>query len=469
MRKGENYGFIQCDEIREAVYVDRKQLPNMEAKMRVSFRPQVTQKGVAALDVVVEAMDDDEQRDERAIEAAGPLSHEGVVKKIDAVKQFGFVVCESPDWDGDVFISKKQLENLKLGDRVIFSVKVKNRRAEALQLERGTLEEEVAEDAPEMVGIIKSFEEAQGYGFIKSPQATAAYNRDVFLHRKQLKKFKAGDTVQFRVKLSRDGLPQAMKLRETDQVVALEPEAPEEPKPKEKETYIGEIKSFNVMNGFGFIQNATLKEKYGRDVFLHESQFEGMKIGDRVSFTLQVKDGKPQALDVKRVSKKSLLSPVLAPDLSPALEQTQVDGEAAEAPDTMLEEPADAEKTADAEEREKQSRRLLRACASERPCSLEEMKEALEAGAEVNTRDVTGQTAIMVSALNMRGGDRKCKLLLEHNADLELTSDPESTKTTLEWVKERINPNFAEYLEALSKGEAAKLEMTLDAPRADEL
>lgn len=74
----------------------------------------------------------------------------------------------------------------------------------------------------------------------------------------------------------------------------------------------------------------------------------------------------------------------------------------------------------------------------------------------------------MVSALNMRGGDRKCKLLLEHNADLQLTSDAESTQTTLEWVRERINPNFAEYLEALSKGEAAKLEMTLDAPRADE-
>lgn len=439
--------------------------------MRVSFIPLVSKKGVSASDVQVEGMDDDEQRDERAVEAAG-LSLEGVVKKIDAVKQFGFVVCESPDWDGDVFISKKHLENLKLGDRVIFSVKVKNRRAEALQLERGTLEEEVSEDAPEMVGIIKSFEEAQGYGFIRSPQATAAYNRDVFLHRKQLKKFKAGDTVQFKVKLSRDGLPQAFKLRETDQVVAPEPEAPEEPKPKEKETYIGEIKSFNIINGFGFIQNATLKEKYGRDVFLHESQFEGMKIGDRVSFTLQVKDGKPQALDVKRVSKKSLLSPVLAPDLSP--EQTQVEGaEAAaeaEAGDTMLDDPPpDAAETAvDAEEREKQSRRLLRACASERPCSLEEMKEALEAGAEVNTRDVTGQTAIMVSALNMRGGDRKCKLLLEHNADLQLTSDAESTRTTLEWVRERINPNFAEYLEALSKGEAAKLEMTLDAPRADE-
>eukprot|EP00435_Cladocopium_sp_Y103_P062768 s483_g24.t1 len=438
-----------------------KQLPNMEPKMRVSFRPQVTSKGVSALDVQVEGMDDDEQI-ERSLEP-GPLSHEGVVKKIDAVKQFGFVVCESPDWDGDVFISKKQLENLKLGDRVIFSVKVKNRRAEALLLERGTLaaaEEEVAEDAPEMVGIIKSFEEAQGYGFIRSPQATAAYNRDVFLHRKQLKKFKAGDTVQFKVKLSRDGHPQAFKLRETDQVVTLEAEVPEEPKAKEKETYIGEIKSFNIMNGFGFIQNATLKEKYGRDVFLHESQFEGMKIGDRVSFTLQVKDGKPQALDVKRVSKKSLLSPVLAPDLSPALEQTQAEGaEAAEVRDTQLDDaPPDAAETAvDAEEREKQSRRLLRACASEQPSSLEEMKDALEAGAEVNARDVTGQTAIMVSSLNMRGADRKCKLLLEHQADLQVTSDPESTQTTLEWVKERINSNFAEYLEALSKGEAAKL------------
>eukprot|EP00434_Breviolum_minutum_P003554 symbB.v1.2.003127.t1/scaffold128.1/size312424/1 len=199
-----------------------------------------------------------------------------------------------------------------------------------------------------------------------------------------------------------------------------------------------------------------LQEKYGRDVFLPESQFEGLKIGDSVSFVLQVKDGKPQAFEVKRLSKKSnLTSPALAPSPDEHLELPEVK----EVTEVQTEIEAQ-----DPQELSKSSRRLIRACQSERPGSIEDVQAALEDGAEVNARDVTGQTPLMISSLNTRGADRKCKLLLEHRADLQLPSDPMSTQSTLEWVKERINQRFADYLEALSKGEAAKLELTLDAP-----
>jgi len=462
LRVGEKFGFIKSFSFSENVYVDRKQLPKMEKNMKVTFRPQVTKKGVNALDVRVEGVVDLE--DSAQME---PLNHEGIVKKIDPDRKYGFIVStgdQPAGHSGDIFIHKKLLGDLKLGDRVRFSCKVKNGKAEAVRLETLIVEDDgVAEDTPDMVGYIKSFEESQGYGFIRSPQATQNYNmgsRDVFLHRKQLKNFKAGDTVRFKVKLNRDGHPQAFRLRETDEVVVEQTPVAEEPKSSKTETWIGEIKSFNPINGFGFIRNTMLQEKYGRDVFLPESQFEGLKIGDSVSFVLQVKDGKPQAFEVKRLSKKSnLTSPALAPSPDEHLELPDVK----EVTEVQTEIEAQ-----DPQELSKSSRRLIRACQSERPGSIEDVQAALEDGAEVNSRDVTGQTPLMISSLNTRGADRKCKLLLEHRADLQLPSDPMSTQSTLEWVKERINQRFADYLEALSKGEAAKLELTLDAPVADE-
>ncbi|OLP74779.1 hypothetical protein AK812_SmicGene45586, partial [Symbiodinium microadriaticum] len=48
----------------------------------------------------------------------------------------------------------------------------------------------------------------------------------------------------------------------------------------EKEVFLGEIKSFNPMNGYGFIHCGALFDRFKRDVFLHESQFEGLKVGD---------------------------------------------------------------------------------------------------------------------------------------------------------------------------------------------
>lgn len=464
LRVGEKFGFIKSFSFSENIYVDRKQLPKMEKNMKVTFRPQVTKKGVNALDVRVEGAVDPEE-DSVQME---PLNHEGIVKKIDADRKWGFIVCtgdQPAEVTGDIFIHRKLLGDLKLGDRVRFSFKVRNAKAEAVRLEPLIVEDDgVPEDAPDMVGYIKSFEESQGYGFIRSPQATQNYNmgsRDVFLHRKQLKNFKAGDTVCFKVKLNRDGHAQAFRLRETDEVVVEQTPVAEEPKSSKTETWIGEIKSFNPINGFGFIRNSMLQEKYGRDVFLPESQFEGLKIGDSVSFVLQVKDGKPQAFEVKRLSKKSnLTSPALAPSPDEHLELPEVK-EVTEVQTEMDLEDAPQELS-------KSSRRLIRACQSERPGSIEDVEAALQDGAEVNARDVTGQTPIMISSLNTRGADRKCKLLLEHRADLELPSDPMSTQSTLEWVKERINQRFADYLEALSKGEAAKLELTLDAPVADE-
>jgi len=69
-------------------------------------------------------------------------------------------------------------------------------------------------------------------------------------------------------------------------------------------TYEGTVKSYNPDKGFGFIFcEATLK-RYQSDVFLHKKQAEGVSLGDKVTFEVEVNErGKPQARNVIRVTK----------------------------------------------------------------------------------------------------------------------------------------------------------------------
>jgi len=473
------YGWIRSDGLNKNAWVAKKFIEGIPLHSRVSFRTQVNDRGLAAVNVQLEeapAAEDAETGQGQPL----PLKYEGILKKVDrSAKSFGFIFCSDAGraWDGDVYVSGKLLDGHKdlcVGDKVRFSAKVGNKgKAEAMQMEpvREVEEEEAEVDGPEMIGTIKSFDESSGYGFICGTRITQEYGRDVFLHRKQLKGFKVGDMVQFNVVKSRDGKPQASKLREAPDGSSSQPTetlAAPEPPPKqdEKEVFLGEIKSFNPMNGYGFIHCGALFERFRRDVFLHESQFEGLKVGDCVTFVIQMKKGAPQALEVKRVSKK-LKGAQLALTVSAPTGETQ---DAAEAVAEAAGEAAvpSADEQPDPEECAKQSRKLLRACASQRTESVQDMLDALEAGAEVHARDVTGQNALMVSALNMRGAERKCRLLLEHKADVNLPSDPNGTKTTLEWTKERINPKFAAFLEAISKGEEAELAVSLEGPSAEE-
>lgn len=61
----------------------------------------------------------------------------------------------------------------------------------------------------------------------------------------------------------------------------------------------GRIKSFNEEKGFGFIDCAKLRDKFGRDVFIHMKQMGDLEVGEDITFICETnKDGMPQARDI---------------------------------------------------------------------------------------------------------------------------------------------------------------------------
>mmetsp|Transcript_104677 Transcript_104677/g.291557 ORF Transcript_104677/g.291557 Transcript_104677/m.291557 type:complete len:379 (-) Transcript_104677:64-1200(-) len=61
-------------------------------------------------------------------------------------------------------------------------------------------------------GMIKSFNDVTGYGFIDCPAVHEAFGHDAFLHHSQLGTFDVGSEVSFAILLSKGGKPQAFDL-----------------------------------------------------------------------------------------------------------------------------------------------------------------------------------------------------------------------------------------------------------------
>lgn len=67
----------------------------------------------------------------------------------------------------------------------------------------------------------------------------------------------------------------------------------------DSETYEGTLKSFSDKNGFGFIECAATKMKYGCDVFVHKNEGEKVMVGSAITFNVHLnKKGQPQANNV---------------------------------------------------------------------------------------------------------------------------------------------------------------------------
>mmetsp|Transcript_100002 Transcript_100002/g.283042 ORF Transcript_100002/g.283042 Transcript_100002/m.283042 type:complete len:357 (+) Transcript_100002:30-1100(+) len=184
-------------------------------------------------------------------------------------------------------------------------------------------------------GVIKKFSQEKRFGFIECPELWAQFGRDVFLSDVQIGMFTVGSPVSFTLTLNQQGHPQAQGLQDAAgaadggaaafQGAAFQgwasPEAVVVPPPAKRQRteaaervpppvqlagyaaaagarHIGVIKKFWPENRYGFIDCPELHAQYGSDVFLSDKQVGPFQNGSRVSFTYEVKNGKPQAYEL---------------------------------------------------------------------------------------------------------------------------------------------------------------------------
>jgi cold shock CspA family protein len=69
--------------------------------------------------------------------------------------------------------------------------------------------------------------------------------------------------------------------------------------------FLGTIKSYNTLQGFGFIQSLEVRKLYGCDVFLNQHVEGGVVVGGLVSFSVEVNGGRPQARQVVLQERKA--------------------------------------------------------------------------------------------------------------------------------------------------------------------
>lgn len=162
----------------------------------------------------------------------------------------------------------------------------------------------------EYTGVIKSYNESKGYGFIACEETERLYGRDVFLNKEEVTKHAVavGENLVFKVILNQKGMPQAEVVAKAD---ALKGSGESKLEQCGEGPHVGIIKSFNEANAFGFIQCPAIEEVFGCDVFLHRKELAaGQEVGKEVQFNVTLNGrGQPQATQVTVLGEIAFNSP----------------------------------------------------------------------------------------------------------------------------------------------------------------
>eukprot|EP00392_Amoebophrya_sp_AT5.2_P007937 g7956.t1 len=162
----------------------------------------------------------------------------------------------------------------------------------------GGEDEEEAEDTSHLLGsgswydgVLKNYNADKNYGFASCRQLEEEgiyeAGRDVFVRNIGKDTFKIGEAIRFQIQ-DFEGKPQAVRVEEAA-----------------GNRYIGVIKSFDPLKGFGFIRCDELSEQYAGDVFLQASAYTeelrvAAPVGKPVEFCLWINNNKkPQALRLR--------------------------------------------------------------------------------------------------------------------------------------------------------------------------
>lgn len=158
------------------------------------------------------------------------------------------------------------------------------------------------EELGSFLGTITSFSDRNGYGFIECKELKQAGHGDAWLNCQQKRNYMVGHIVRFTAYVNEKGKTQAKDLTsglkgENGQAVPHSTAAGAENVLGE---YLGKIKSFNDVNGYGFIECEDVKGQGYQDVFLNAEQKRNYQVGHTVKFTAYLNEqGKPQARGLK--------------------------------------------------------------------------------------------------------------------------------------------------------------------------
>jgi len=147
-----------------------------------------------------------------------------------------------------------------------------------------------------IVGVVKTFNPKMGRGFI---EAEEALGKDIYVHGSVLEEVGAGvgDTVEFKVHLNKQGLPQASApLTVLESASGL------------GKSYRGVVKSFSEKSGYGFVECDETFREYKRDVYMpgHIAQATGCRVDEEVVFYIAINnDGMPVVKEMSRSARQS--------------------------------------------------------------------------------------------------------------------------------------------------------------------
>mmetsp|Transcript_68700 Transcript_68700/g.164911 ORF Transcript_68700/g.164911 Transcript_68700/m.164911 type:complete len:432 (+) Transcript_68700:45-1340(+) len=140
----------------------------------------------------------------------GPLdvtrSYIGTIKSFDMAAGRGFIECEEIASSGaaqDVYVHRNVLaqSGANVGDKVEFMIHL---NPKGLPQAKGPMQILEQTERVQYKGVIKSFVEAKGYGFVACEETFALYNRDVYLPHAKATGFRVGQEVLFNVGLHPD-------------------------------------------------------------------------------------------------------------------------------------------------------------------------------------------------------------------------------------------------------------------------
>jgi len=145
------------------------------------------------------------------------------------------------------------------------------------------------------IGKLKGINEKKGWGIIASEAAQKVHgqsNKDIIALKNDLNsEVKAGDTISFCVAQGQRG-PHAINIKPFEA-------------PAADEVFVGSVKSFNDVKGWGFVALNDESRGWSMDVFVHKKELQGLvpKPGDTLQFTIDVGAGRLSAKGVTLVAK----------------------------------------------------------------------------------------------------------------------------------------------------------------------